>query len=224
MCGPRWDLKDMLVSACNESQFISNWGVVVAKLTCTYKDGWPLMAPLGPKEVKLRNQNLAPGEQVLGLVIGNFSQTVIATTHKVLIVKHGIMSGQTFGGKATSYDYRNIMGIEVRTGFSQGEFEVIVGGLATPSGNRNKDKIKATEAPNAIVFPKVNQKYFQGMATQIRLMLSRPMAVSSDRASHDVPIPQQIPEQIRQLAELHAAGILTDAEFAEKKADLLGRM
>jgi hypothetical protein len=33
------------------------------------------------------------------------------------------MAGQTFGGKATSYDYRNIMGVEVRTGLSQGEFE-----------------------------------------------------------------------------------------------------
>jgi hypothetical protein len=55
------------------------------------------------------------------------------------------MAGQTFGGKATSYDYRNIMGVEVRTGFSQDEFEVIVGGLATPAGNRDKDRIKAAE-------------------------------------------------------------------------------
>lgn len=192
----------------------------MAKKTCTYNDGWPLMQPLGAKEDQLRNQNLAPGEQVLGQVIGNFSQAVIATTHKVLIVKHGIMAGQTFGGKATSYDYRNIMGVEVRTGFSQGEFEVVVGGLATPAGNRNKDRIKAAESPNAVVFAKTDQKYFQSMATQIRLMASQPPAASSGHASRQVPTP----EQIRQLAELHAAGILTDGEFAEKKADLLRRM
>lgn len=48
--------------------------------TSTYNDGWPLMQPLGAKEAKLRNQNVTPGEQVLGQVIGNFSQAVIATT------------------------------------------------------------------------------------------------------------------------------------------------
>ncbi len=109
----------------------------MAKKTYTYNDGWPLMQSLGTKEAQLLNQNVTPGEQVLGQVIGNYGQAVIATTHKVLIVKHGIMAGQTFGGKATSYDYRNVMGVEVRTGFSQGEFEVIVGGLATPAGTHD---------------------------------------------------------------------------------------
>ena len=76
------------------------------------------------------------------------------------------------------------------------------------------------EAPNAVVFAKTDLKPFQSMATQIRLMLSQPLTVSS---GHTSPI-VSIPEQIRQLAELHAAGILTDAEFAAKKAELLRRM
>ena len=42
----------------------------------------------------------------------------------MLVVKTGIMSGQTFGGKATSFDYRNIGAVEVRTGFSQGEMQI----------------------------------------------------------------------------------------------------
>jgi len=159
--------------------------------TYTYKDGWPL-TQLWAKDAKLRDQNLAPGEQVLGQVIGNFRQSVIATTHKVLIVKRGIMAGQTFGGKATSYDYRNIMGVEVRTGFVQGEFEVIVGGLTTPKGNRNKDRIKVAEAPNAVVFAKTDLKPFQSMATQTRLMLSQPLTVSSGHTSPIVSIPEQI--------------------------------
>jgi hypothetical protein len=136
-------------------------GSAMTKLTYTYNGDWPFMKPLETKEAQLRDQNMTPDEQVLGQVIGNFSQAVIATTHKVLIVKHGLMAGQTFGGKATSYNYRNIIGVEVSTGFSQGEFEVIVGGLVTPARNRNK--VKAAEAPNAIVFPKNNQKLFQSM-------------------------------------------------------------
>jgi hypothetical protein len=31
-------------------------------------------------------------------------------------------------------------------------------------------------------------------------------------------------DQLKQLADLHAAGILTDEEFAAKKADLLDRV
>lgn len=189
----------------------------MAKRTFTYKDGWPLMQPLGAKEAKLRDQNMISGEQVLGQVIGSFGQAVIATTHKVLIVKTGSMAGQMFGGKATSFDYRNIMGVEVRTGFVSGEFEVIIGGLATSKG---KAKVKPAEAPNAISFASAEQKLFQNMAAQIRMMSGQPLAAASGQAS-----PQEsVPEQIRQLAELHGSGILTDAEFAAKKAELLRRM
>ena len=91
------------------------------------------------------------------------------------------MAGQTFGGKATSFDYRNIMGVEVRTGFASGDLELIVGGLATPRG---KAKVKANEAPNAISFASVEQKLFQSMATQIRMMSGQPLAVApQDRAN-----------------------------------------
>ncbi|MDQ6933912.1 MAG: SHOCT domain-containing protein [Actinomycetota bacterium] len=31
-------------------------------------------------------------------------------------------------------------------------------------------------------------------------------------------------EQLKQLAELHAAGVVSDEEFATKKAELLGRL
>jgi hypothetical protein len=198
----------------------------MTKITFGYKDGWPLMQPLGAKEAKLRDQNMVTDERVLGQVIGSYGQAVVATTHKVLIVKTGMMAGQTFGGKATSFDYRNIMGVEVRTGFARGEFEVIVGGLPTPRGNRNKDKVAAAESPNAIVFGSSQQKLFQSMAAQIRMMTGQSLATAGQymASASNGSLQGPIPEQIRQLAELHGAGILTDAEFAAKKAELLSRM
>ncbi len=156
---------------------------LIAKRTRTYSDGWPVMQPLGAKEVQLRDQNMISGERVLGQVIGRCHQAVIATTQKVLVVKHGFRAGQAFGGKATSYDYRNIMSVEVRTGFSQGQFVVIVGGLAAPRGNRNKDKVEVMESPNGVIFRSTDQKLFQSMAAQIRLMASQPPAASSSQAS-----------------------------------------
>ncbi|WP_426572394.1 PH domain-containing protein [Aquihabitans sp. McL0605] len=49
---------------------------------------------------------------------------------------------------------------------------------------------------------------------------------SGSRAPADPTTPQAhtIPEQIDQLAELHQRGVLSDAEFARKKAELLDRM
>jgi hypothetical protein len=45
--------------------------------------------------------------------------------------------------------------------------------------------------------------------------ISRPVQVSSGESPA---------AQLKQLADLHAAGVVTDEEFAAKKADLLGRM
>ena len=36
--------------------------------------------------------------------------------------------------------------------------------------------------------------------------------------------PESIPAQIRELADLHAAGVLTDEEFSAMKAEMLARM
>jgi hypothetical protein len=156
---------------------------LIKKKTHAYNDGWPVMQPLGAKEVQLRDQNMTSGERVLGQVIGLRGHAVIATTQKVLVVKHGFMAGLAFDGKATSYDYRSVMGVEVRTGFSQNVFEVVVGGLAVPKGHRNKDKVEIMESPNAVFFRSTNKRLFQSMAAQIRLMVSQPPAASSNQAS-----------------------------------------
>jgi hypothetical protein len=83
----------------------------MARIITTYKDGWPMMGPLGKKENTRLAENLLPGETVLGQVLGNFGQAIIATSTKVLVLKSGLMSGQIFGGKATAFDYSNLVGV-----------------------------------------------------------------------------------------------------------------
>ena len=198
----------------------------MAKIATKTVDGWPMMEPLGAKEADLLRRNLAEGERVLGQVIGNSRQAVVATDHKVLVIKTGMMAGQTFGGKATSFDYRTIVGVEVRTGFSQGEFEIIAASMQAPQGNRNKDKVKVLESPNGIVFFKSNRNVFDRMAAKIREMTAAAHGAGTALNPHPAPPASgsSIPEQIRSLSELHAAGILTDDEFSTKKAELLARM
>jgi hypothetical protein len=196
------------------------------KLTSKVIDGWPMMNPLGKKESDLLKRNLTPGEHVLGQVIGRFGQTIVATDHKVLVVKTGAMAGMTFGGKATSFDYRSIVGVEVRSGWSSGEFEIIVASLAAPQGNRSRDKRKIEESPNGIVFRGTNSSLFDKMASKIREMTGAVHGSGTAINPQVLNDPSQasIPDQIKQLADLRNSGVLTDEEFTAKKAELLSRM
>lgn len=197
----------------------------MARLTVGMADGWPVMEPLRKKEAELLHRNLAKGERVLGQVVASFHQVVVATDQKVLIVKTGMMAGQTFGGKATSYDYRNVVGVEVRTGFTQGEFELLAGGLANNQGNRVKDKIKMSEAPNGVVFAKASRKYFDAMATKIReRAASGPQHLRTPPPAPAPPAHEEIAQAIEKLGDLRASGLLTDEEFTAKKAELLARL
>jgi hypothetical protein len=197
----------------------------VSKMTVRTVDGWPTMQPLGPKEADLLKRNLAPGEQVLGVVIGQSRQAVVATDHKVIVIKTGTMAGQMFGSKATSFDYRTIVGVEVRTGWSQCEFEIIAAALRAPQGNRARDRTIIRESPNGVVFVKGNVRHFEALAAKIREMTGAMHGAGTAVAPQAAPPPEtSIPDQIRSLSELHAAGILTDDEFAAKKAELLARM
>jgi Short C-terminal domain len=146
----------------------------MARVTVKTVDGWPVMEPLGEKEADLLRRSMAPGERVLGQVIGSQGQAVVATDRKVLVVKTA----------ATSFDYRNLVGVEVTTGWAIGEFAIA--------------DIK--EVPDGLVFNKQDARHFDAMAAKIREMTGAT------------------------LADLHAVGILTDDEFAAKKAELLARI
>ena len=183
-----------------------------------YENGWPFMVPLGKKESSLVQSTLGEGETIIGAVIGSFGQAAVATEIRVLIIKTGMMAGQTFGGKVTSFDYRNIIGIEVKTGFGQGEFELLSGGLLNIQGNRTRTKVEMAEAPNVIVFPKGDLKAFQDMATKVREI------TATSRTGDSTKSADSIPESIKKLSDLKDAGILTVEEFEAKKTELLKRI
>jgi len=196
----------------------------MAKITVEYVEGWPVADPLPKKEAALLQQLLLPGEKVLSKMIGAFDQTVVVTDHHVCILKTGLMSGQIFGGKSTAFDFKNIVGVEIRTGFAQGEFEILAGGLANNQGNTLNSKVKIAESPNGIVFTKTEVNHFNAMAAKIRERVG-----SQGMAPAPIPAPTQASahpsiEAIKQLSELHAAGILTDEEFKTKKTELLLKM
>ncbi|WP_212721904.1 SHOCT domain-containing protein [Nocardioides dongxiaopingii] len=83
-----------------------------------------------------------------------------------------------------------------------------------------KDRQVTTEPPPA---PRADTS--TGAAKRLAALASSvlPNSRRSSSGIHQAPAPD-VSEQIAKLASLHAQGILTDAEFAEKKTELLKRL
>ncbi len=127
------------------------------------------------------------------------------------------MAGQTFGGKASSFDYRTITSVEVRTGVLRGVFEIATGGVqgVERSAWTAKDG-GAIKAPNCIPLERAHYAKFQEAANLIRDRLGGgPVAAPASVAVRDRY------EQLQRIAQLRDQGILSEQEFEVEKARIL---
>ncbi len=118
-------------------------------------------------------------------------------------------------------------GVEIPLGrinninFSQGIWERVIGtgDLEIESAGRDGQSVfDDVRHPDG-----VQQEIYRMMETfeRTRASWSAPQVVAQQGPA---PAPASVPEQIAQLAELRDRGVITQAEFDTKKAELLGRM
>jgi Domain of unknown function (DUF4429) len=88
--------------------------------------------------------NLSPGETVEVIISGPSNQTVIGTDRRVFIYKKGFMAGAAFGFEMTSWDYRNLNGVQLHTGMMSGA--VVIQAQANP-GRRQVPGAAETTIP-----------------------------------------------------------------------------
>jgi hypothetical protein len=176
-------------------------------------------------------QGLVPGEEVMVVVRGTGSAAIIGTDRRAFIYKHGMMAGATFGHKLASFEYENVVGIEVHTGALSGAVVIHVPGAASVSTsywqNAKSDPHKAYNAI-PIVRP---YGPAQAGAAQLRALISEH---SSSKRLDSAPLTPAVPiahppepdplEALRKLGELRDAGVVTPEEFEAKKALLLSRL
>jgi len=60
---------------------------------------------------------------------GAFKEALVCTNKRVLILKAGFMTGQTFGSSVFQSTYRNITGVQVKKHLVTGYFELSAGGV-----------------------------------------------------------------------------------------------
>lgn len=187
-----------------------------------------LIDGLHRKAQEALRQNLASDEEVRVVVYGPSKAAMIGTDRRLFIFKTGVSAGATFGAKFTSFDYRNVSGVQLHTGAMTGSAVVDVAGAAPVGssywGNKNNDPWKAQ---NAIPITRPYDRPRQEVARLRELIAawhdrSSPSAAVS--APSAAPIQLSIPDQIRQLGELRDQGLVTPEEFEAKKTDMLSRL
>jgi hypothetical protein len=113
------------------------------------------------------DQNLAPGEQVQVIITGPSAQAVIGTDRRVFVYKKGFMAGASFGSELTSWDYRNLVGVQLHTGMMS---DAVILQAPGQSGTRTnvwkQGDSDPYKAPNAIP---INRPYDQADAGVARL-------------------------------------------------------
>lgn len=176
---------------------------------------------------KAFEQNTLPGDSVIVCLAGVPGEALVATQSRVLILKAGYSSGAIFGQKAKSFLYEDISSVEYSCGLTQGRVQITAAGsVETRHGHRQNDVLGALadawQAENVCNFPSAKKKLFQEAANLIRSRVEQARSAAHQTAA--TAQPDDIPTQIKKLAELKAAGILSEEEFEKKKAELLARM
>ncbi len=160
------------------------------------------------------------------MVHGVRNSAMIATDRRVFIFKKGMTAGAAFGSKFTSFDYRNISGVQLHQGMVTGSAVLDVAGAAPVGssywGNKNNDPWKAQ---NAIAITKGGdvQAEVAHLRELVTLWHDRTQPGRVDPAAQR-DVGGDLLNQIKQLGELRDSGILSPAEFDAKKADLLARL
>jgi cell division protein FtsN len=113
-----------------------------------------------------------------------------------------------------AWESANLLG---RVGIIAGALILIAGGVYFIVWQSKKNNAKA-EAEAARKAPPALAPGFSGAVSHQPLLPMIPQKVAAAAA------PSSVPEEIRKLAELRDSGILTEAEFQAKKAELLARM
>jgi hypothetical protein len=151
----------------------------------------------GNRELKALAGQLLEDETVRMIAQGSYESNegiVVLTDRRVLFLHHGITSQ-----RKEDLPLRSITSVQTKIGLSTGEIRLFA------SGNEAtiKNIVKADAAP---------------FAEAIRNEIA---AGSASPSTSPAPDPA---DQLRKLAELRDAGVVSDAEFEAKKQELLARM
>jgi len=175
-----------------------------------------------------------PDEELLMLITEpytNHQGALLVFEDRCMIVKGGFiggfMAGSLGGERASTFYFSQISGIEYNSGLINGVLEIL-----TPSyqGTANKDFWRGTTKSrnadsndpwtlsNCLPLTKDGFNSAREMIDELKRMIANFGRPSENHQSRSV----DLASEIAKLSDLHEKGVLSDAEFAQAKAKLLG--
>ncbi len=177
-----------------------------------------MIEPIPDRLERTLRQTLAPGERVFVQLRGAFTEALVCTDTRVIILKGGWMTGQLFGTDTFQCPYANIAGAEVKFHLLTGYFELSAGGMQnTPKSFWKTDnKVRAANAPNCVSLagPEQANRFRQACA----FIMARTAGGRQPYAAADDAV-----ATLERLAKLRDRGVLSEVEFRAMKARLLAK-
>ena len=164
----------------------------------------------GKRELRKLPEMLQPGETVLEITTGTYGRDeanvglLVLTERRLLFFFDGLVNK-----KIEDFPLTVVTSVMASTGLIQGKVRIASGG----------HQVEIHRCPN--VDAKRLAESARTALTDARAQMGQPPPIA--RAAH-APSPADVPEQLRKLADLRDAGILTPEEFDAKKRELLARM
>jgi len=147
--------------------------------------------------------------------------TVVFDGDFVTITRKGFLARATIGKGEKRIPVASLTAIQWKPAGAMvnGFIQFTLGG-----GNESRSKFgrqtsDAVNDENSVVFIRKQMPAFQALREQIEDGIAQRGRPSAPAAAVASPL-----EQLKQLGELHDAGVVTDAEFAAKKTSILARM
>jgi hypothetical protein len=159
---------------------------------------------------------VAPREQIVVKLRGAFSEGLVCTNTRVVVLKSGFMTGQLFGTTTFQLPYSQIAGVQVTFHLLTGYFEISAGGMqSTPKSFWNRDKgFDPAKAPNCVSLAGTGQSNrFRGACA----FILEQRGTEASRSS-----PGDHLSNLERLLRLRASGALSESEFVAMKKRFMG--
>jgi hypothetical protein len=186
------------------------------------------------KNRRIAEQVLRADENVHAVFVGAGGQAMIAADDRIIVIKTGYMAGATFGAKTLDFPYSQISGIELHTGAMTGYLQITSPGFQgnLPGSYWSKDnRHNPWKLPNCIPVGRGAATKWQPLLGLVRERIAKGtwadgIGTSPTDATPISETPRVdgggLAQQLKELAELHQAGVLSDEEFTQAKQKLLG--
>jgi hypothetical protein len=183
---------------------------------------------LPPKARNALSGHIGSEETVKVCLSGASGQSLVALDSRLLVVKPGFMAGRTFGAKVSSFDYREVIGIEVVTGVMSAVLQVQTANFPNilPQGFSNSDPAHDPfKLPNCV--PLGNKRSLKqpnvisSLNTLRQLIHDSRTTTASPGSPDNEPAGGGLAAELEKLRQLNASGALSDEEFQKAKAKLL---